>query len=120
MEKIKNFKQLLVWKKGIEIVKEIYFLTKNFPKEENFGLTSQMRRAAVSIPANIAEGFKRNHRKEFKQFLHIALGSAAELETLITISGELELTARLDTNNITEEILYESRMLSALINKLKY
>jgi four helix bundle protein len=67
-EKIKNFKDLNIWKLGVEIVEDIYSLTKNFPKEELYGLCSQMRRCAVSMPSNIAEGFARKHNKEYKQF----------------------------------------------------
>lgn len=77
--------------KGIEIVKDIYETTKCFPKEEMYGLTTQMRRYAISIPSNIAEGFKRYHAKEYKQFLYIALGSVAELETQIFIAKEIGL-----------------------------
>ena len=80
-EKIKSFKDLKIWQKGIEIVSDTYILTKKFPKEELFSLTSQLRRSAISIPSNIAEGFKRFHNKEYKQFLFITLGSCAELET---------------------------------------
>ena len=80
-EKIKNFQDLRIWQIGIEVVKDIYILTKKFPKEELYGLISQMRRSAISIPSNIAEGFRRYHNKEYKQFLYIALGSCAELET---------------------------------------
>jgi len=79
-EKIKNFEDLRIWQKGIEVVKDVYILTKKFPKEELYGLTSQMRRSAVSIPSNIAEGFRRYHNKEYKQFLYIVLGSCAELD----------------------------------------
>jgi four helix bundle protein len=67
-EKIRNFQDLRIWQIGIEVVKDIYILTKKFPKEELYGLTSQMRRSAVSIPSNIAEGFRRYHNKEYKQF----------------------------------------------------
>jgi len=77
-EKIKNFQDLRIWQVGIEVVKDIYILTKKFPKEELYGLNSQMRRSAVSIPSNIAEGFRRYHNKEYKQFLYMALGSCAE------------------------------------------
>ena len=70
-EKIKSFKDLRIWQKGIEIVTDIYTLTKKFPKEELFSLTSQLRRSAISLPSNIAEGFKRFHNKEYKQFLFI-------------------------------------------------
>lgn len=87
--KIRTFKDLKVWQKGIELVKEVYKTTKSFPREEQYGLVSQMRRSAVSIPSNIAEGFRRRYGKEHKQFLSIALGSCAELETQIVISKEL-------------------------------
>lgn len=76
--KIRTFRDLNVWQKGIELVREVYKITKDFPKEEQYGVSSQMRRASVSMPCNIAEGFRRKHRKEHKQFLNIALGSCAE------------------------------------------
>lgn len=86
---IKSYKELFVWQRAMELVKEIYFLTKNFPKDELYGLSSQMRRAAVSIPSNIAEGYQRKNRKEYLQFLRISYGSAAELETQLIISKEM-------------------------------
>jgi len=89
-EKIGNFRDLEVWKKGIEIVKDVYEITNNFPKQEFYGLASQMQRCSVSIPSNIAEGFNRFHNKEYRQFLYIALGSCAELETQIEIAVELK------------------------------
>lgn len=119
MEKIKSFKELKIWQKGMEIVKDIYKLTANFPKEEVYGLTSQMRRSAVSIPSNIAEGFKRFHSKEYMQFLHIALGSAAELETQIIISKELGFINESELQSVSEKIDHSSKMISALLNKLK-
>lgn len=118
MNKIKNFKELKIWQKGIEIVKEVYVLTRLFPKEELYGLTSQMRRAAVSIPSNIAEGFKRNHNKEFQQFLHISLGSAAELETQFIIAKELRFIDDGRTDLIFEKLDHLSKMISALLNKM--
>ena len=84
--KIKNFRDLDVWLLAMEIVVDIYEYTKTFPKEEVYGLVSQMRRAAVSIASNIAEGFNRYHNKEYRQFLYITLGSCAELETQIEVS----------------------------------
>ncbi len=99
-EKIINFQDLRIWQKGIETVKDIYILTKRFPKEELYGLTSQMRRSAVSIPSNIAEGFRRYHNKEYRQFLYIALGSCAELETQIIIAYELDLSRIKETKCI--------------------
>ena len=87
--KIRNFKDLKIWQRGVELVKLIYVITNSFPADEKYGLVSQMRRSAVSVPSNIAEGFMRRHNKEYKQFLYIALGSLAELETQIIISKEL-------------------------------
>lgn len=84
--RVTSFKELIVWQKSVELAKEIYHATDNFPARESFGLQSQMCRAAVSIPSNIAEGKKRKTRKDFIQFLHIADGSAAELETQIIIA----------------------------------
>lgn len=86
---VKTHRDLDVWKNGIELVKKIYILTKDFPKEEIYTLTSQIRRSAISIPSNIAEGAARNSKKEFIQFLYIALGSAAELETQLIVAKEL-------------------------------
>jgi len=102
-EKIKNFQDLRIWQIGIEVVKDIYILTKKFPKEELYGLTSQMRRSAVSIPSNIAEGFRRYHNKKYKQFLYIALGSCAELETQIIIANELDYISETDKTELIEK-----------------
>jgi len=90
--KIKDFRDLNIWKKGTGIVKGAYLITKAFPKNEIYGLTAQIRRSAVSIPSNIAEGFARKHNKEYRHFLYIALGSCAELETQIEISFLLNIT----------------------------
>ena len=117
-EKIKNFQDLRIWQTGIEVVKDIYILTKKFPKEELYGLTSQMRRSAVSIPSNIAEGFRRYHNKEYKQFLYIALGSCAELETQIIIANELDYINETNTTEFIEKIKYICRMTTKLIQKL--
>jgi four helix bundle protein len=117
-EKIKNFQDLRIWQKGIEVVKDLYLLTKKFPKEELYGLTSQMRRSAVSIPSNIAEGFRRYHNKEYKQFLYIALGSCAELETQIIIANELDYINETDKTELIEKIKYICRMTVKLIQKL--
>ena len=86
----KTHKDLDVWKLGIQLVTEIYKSTSCFPKEETYGLTSQMRRCAVSIPSNIAEGAARNSKSEFLRYLYIALGSASELETQIIIAFNLD------------------------------
>jgi len=81
-----SYRDLIVWQKSIELVIEIYHLTDLFPKSEIYGLTSQMRRCAVSIPSNIAEGYSRKHRQEYIHFIRIALSSGAELETQIVIA----------------------------------
>jgi len=82
-------KKLAAWTESIIMVKKIYTLTKQFPEDEKYGIVSQLRRASVSVPVNIAEGAGRNSPKEFKYFLNIALGSLSELDTLITVSSEL-------------------------------
>jgi four helix bundle protein len=117
-EKIKNFQDLRIWQMGIEVVKDVYILTKKFPKEELYGLTSQMRRSAVSIPSNIAEGFRRYHNKEYRQFLYIAMGSCAELETQIIITHELDYLDDTNKIEIIEKLKYICRMINQLIKKL--
>lgn len=84
-----NFKELKIWQKSRELTKEIYVITQNFPKEEKYDLVSQIRRSAISIPSNIAEGSGRESKKEFVRFLNIAISSAFELETQIIISNDL-------------------------------
>ena len=84
--KIKSYKELDVWNKGIEIVDLIYESTSKFPQEERYGLAAHMQRTAISIPSNIAEGFARQHTKEYRQFCYIALGSCSELETQLIIA----------------------------------
>jgi len=91
LPKVKNYRDLLVWKQGIELVKIIYQLTQKFPKEEIYGLTSQIRRCAVSVPSNIAEGHARDSLKEYIQFLSISAGSLAELQTQLVIAKELRM-----------------------------
>ena len=118
IEKIRNFRDLDVWKKGIEIVKDVYKTTDSFPKQEFYGLVSQMQRCSVSIPSNIAEGFNRFHNKEYKQFLYIALGSCAELETQIEIAGELRYVDEQRKAYLLEKLDHECRMLRNLIKKL--
>ena len=117
-KKIKNFRDLNIWKKGIEIVKDIYLIVREFPKSEVYSLTNQMQRASLSIPTNIAEGFNRFHNKEYKQFLYIALGFCAELETQIEIAKELKYINEDNKKIILEKINHESRMITNLIKKL--
>lgn len=112
----KSFKDLIVWQKAVDLVEMIYKLTTEFPKEEVYGLTSQMRRAAVSIPSNIAEGSKRGTKKDYSQFLRMANGSAAELETQLIISKRFFKKA--DFKEVDELLLEVQKMLTVLIRKL--
>ena len=115
---VKDYKELIVWQNGIDIVDMVYLVTNNFPKNELFGLASQMRRATISIPSNIAEGFVRQYTKEYIQFLHISLGSCAELDTQIVIARRRKYTDDKALNELAEIIYSEMRMLSSLIKKL--
>ncbi len=113
-----SYRELLVWQKGIALVVKIYQLTESFPKAELYGLASQMRRAAVSIPANIAEGSARGHRQEYRQFVKIAYASGAELETHLEIAKQLNFVQAPATRD-TEELLSEiMKMLNALAKSL--
>ena len=118
MAKVKDFRDLTVWRLGKEIVVEAYKISKGFPKSEIYGLTNQMRRAAVSIPSNIAEGFNRQHNKEYRQFLYTALGSCAELETQLEVSCDLGFLTKEVESPLLEKIKQESRMLQNLIKKI--
>lgn len=111
---IKSYKELLVWQKSIELALIIYDLTKNFPKTENFGLISQMRRSAISISSNIAEGKMRLNKKEFRRFLLISYGSGAELETQLEISKRLNLGENIKYKT-AENLLTE---IMKMINKI--
>ena len=117
-QNIKYYRDLLIWKKGIGLVKEIYLLTKKFPKSERFALTDQIHRAAISIPSNIAEGHTRHHSKEFRQFLYVALGSLAELDTQLTIAMELEYVSDNDLNVIYGEMVELRKMINGILSKL--
>ncbi len=115
---MKNHKDLIVWQKSMTLVKRLYEVTQAFPKEELFGITSQMRRAAVSIPSNIAEGYGRLSDKETVRFLSIALGSASELETQLLICEQLAFLKNPELDELlmlNTEIL---RMLASLSNKI--
>jgi len=94
MQSMKSYKELDGWKKSMELVKNVYLLIKTFPKEELYGLTSQIKRAAVSVPANIAEGIGRNYKKDTTQFLHISRGSLYELEILLNIAEMIAFLKR--------------------------
>ncbi|TAH34021.1 MAG: four helix bundle protein [Alphaproteobacteria bacterium] len=117
-QKIRDHKDLEVWKKGKTLVKEIYLITAQFPPTEKYNLSSQMQRAAISIPANIAEGYMRASRKEYLQFLAIASGSASELETLIIIAAELGFIKPAQTIILSKTADDLRRMLFGLRQKL--
>lgn len=112
--KIRTYRDLEIWKLGIEIVKLVYRLTSRFPRQELYGLVSQMRRSAVSVPSNIAEGFRRQYAKEYRQFLSVSLGSCAELETQATIAEELGYVSVSEESQLLEELDHECRMISNL------
>ena len=116
---MKNYRDLTVWKSGHLLTLEIYRQTKSFPKDELFGLTSQMRRAASSIPANIAEGCGREGDAELKRYLNIALGSACELDYFILLAGELGYLPPAVHSAAADEVLRLRRQLGAFIQKLK-
>lgn len=118
MGKIKTFRDLEIWSAGIGLVTGIYTLTEKFPKHELYGLVSQMRRSAISIPSNVAEGFRRYHNKEYEQFLYISLGSCAELETQLTIARELKYIQKAEEGIFLEKLDHLCRMISNLIKKL--
>jgi len=115
----KPHKNLEVWKLSVDFVKDIYTLTTNFPDEEKFGIISQLRRAVVSIPTNIAEGAARSTKKEFRNFLYIASGSLSEIDTLLTISKELGFIKESQLDALNEKLVKIDIMLDGLIKKLK-
>ncbi|WES96971.1 four helix bundle protein [Chryseobacterium arthrosphaerae] len=114
-----NFKELLVWQKSIDFVTEIYRITETFPKTEVYGLISQIRRAAVSIPSNIAEGNSRRSKPDYLQFLKISRGSCAEVETQLVISKNLGFFNEGDYLQLNQEIIEISKMLNGLISSLQ-
>lgn len=114
-----NFKELLVWQKSIDFVTEIYRITETFPKTEVYGLISQIRRVAVSIPSNIAEGNSRRSKPDYLQFLKISRGSCAEVETQLVISKNLGFFNEDDYLQLNQEIIEISKMLNGLISSLQ-
>ena len=115
---IRSYRDLLVWQKGMELARQVYQLAKTFPDDERFGLVSQMRRAAVSVPSNIAEGQARQGRREFVQFLSHAEGSLAELDTQITLATDLKYCSVLDTEPCVRQIEELQRMIASLRRKI--
>ena len=115
---MRNYKNLEVWKLSKEIVLDLYKVTTNFPQEELYGLTSQIRRASVSISANIAEGNGKDGDIELRRFLRIAVGSASELETLLIIAYELDYLEKENFEVINKKLESTKKMLNYFINKL--
>ena len=113
---MKSYQELEVWKEARVLVKDIYLLTIKLPSEEKFGLISQLRRAAVSVPANIAEGIGRNHSKDTLQFLFIARGSLNELETLLILSLDLDFISQESIQEIMERLIRTRKLLIGFIN----
>jgi len=116
---IKSYKDLFVWQKSFQLTLKIYEATKGFPREERYGITSQIRRSALSIPSNIAEGYARNSTGEYKQFLKIAFASGAELETQLLIAKETGLLKEEHFETLDNLLTEVMKMLNVLIRKLK-
>ena len=114
-----TFRDLDIWNKSMDLVDEAYFLIKKLPKEETYALSDQIRRAAVSIPSNIAEGFKRNSDRDFIHFLSISSGSIAELETQIEIALRQNMISQNDAANALNLCNETGKMISSFIGKLK-
>lgn len=115
---IQTYKDLLIWQKSVEFTVAIYKTTRGFPKSELFGITNQMRRAAVAIPSNIAEGYARGHTKEYVQFLNIAYSSGAESETQLEISHKVGYLTKQNYEKLHQQLDEINRMIFSLIRKL--
>jgi four helix bundle protein len=119
MGEIRSHRDLNVWRLGMEIAERIYALTQSFPNEEKFGITNQLRRAAASVPANVAEGNGRDSTKEYLRFLSIAVGSLAEIETFLELAERLHFGDRDKINELVDLIGEERRMLRGLQRSLR-
>lgn len=115
---MKNFKQLKIWQKGLDIAVQSYRLIESFPKEERFGLSSQMTRAAISIPSNIAEGSSRSSNKDYNRFIEVSLGSSYELETQLLIASAIKFGDENLRTRLLQDIEEEQRMLIAFIHTI--
>ncbi|WBX75014.1 four helix bundle protein [Tenacibaculum ovolyticum] len=116
---MKTFRELIVWQKSMNFVTEVYRISKQFPKEENFGLTSQLRRSAVSIPSNIAEGYGREGLNDYLRFLNIAMASLFELQTQLEISYNLKYISEKEFKKLYDLSREIERMLSSFVRSLK-
>ena len=119
MTQIQSYKDLLIWQKGIALIKSIYLLCDELPMEKIYGLQSQMKRAAISIPSNIAEGYGRNYSQNYIQFLRMARGSLLELETQLIISKELKMIGVQVYEKVQGLITEENKMLNAFIKAIR-
>jgi four helix bundle protein len=117
--KITSYKELIVWQKSMNLATSIFNTTKSFPKSEQYGLTNQIRRAVFSIPSNIAEGFCRGGRPEFRQFLQISFASGAELETELTIAKNINFLTDSDYNHLISRLEEIMKMLNKMISNIK-
>ena len=115
---LKNYKELRVWQRAYQLCLDVYSITRSFPKEERYGLTSQLRRAAVSVPSNIAEGYGRKTTGEYIQALYIAYGSNCEMETQVLLSGDLKYIREEDSEKLKQGVGDVERMLKGLIKSL--
>lgn len=115
---VKSYRDLIVWRKGIDLVKQVYLLVDKFPKHETYALGDQLRRSSVSVPSNIAEGQGRQYTAEFRQFLYNALGSAAEVHTQIVIACELGYITEVEAQDIENRIVEIRKMTYSLISHL--
>ncbi len=118
MSEVSDFKDLIIWQKGIEIAEKCYLLTKNFPRDELFGMTQQIRRASASIPANIAEGYGRRTPGDYGRFLNISQGSINELQTHLILASRVGLCTVKDIELIIQYLQEETKMIISLIKKL--
>ncbi len=116
---INSFRDLIVWQKSMDLVKQVYTVTKTYPKEEKYGLVDQSNRAAVAIPSNIAEGYQRRHLGEYVQFLSIAYGSSAEIETQLLLAVSLKYVRDNDLKDTFCLLNEVQKMLNVLIIKLR-
>ena len=118
-KKITSFRDLIVWQRSLDFVTKVYSITQTFPKEEIYGLTSQIRRAAVSIPSNVAEGQSRGSDAVFANHIDISIGSSAELETQLTIALNIKYLELSDHDSLITELIQITRMLYGLRAKLR-
>ena len=116
---VRSYRDLKVWQLGIEVAKDVYVLTRNFPKHEVYGFSSQMQRSGVSIASNIAEGHARDSTKDYLRHISIALGSLAELETQLLLAGSLGYCTEDQTSHLTDKCAQEGKMLHRLQSQLK-